>query len=813
MSSLVQDLRLALRVLGRSPGFALAAIVTLGLGIGANTTMFGFMDALLLRPFDLPELDRLVTLWERHPQQAGAAWTPATADRNRLANADLLDLRSEGEIFASVAGYTDHRYVVTGNSEPERVMGYRTTPGFFETLGVRPALGRAFHEDEGIAGRDAVVLLSDGFWRRHFAADPDIIGRSILLDGRESTIIGVLPATANFPPGRPEIFGPLVMSDSAATDRRTLAVLGIARLRTDDRLETPQAKLDAFARDLSARYPDTNAGREMVIVPLRETQVGATTPFLVLFEGAALFVLLIACANVAGLVLGRWAGRRREMAVRTALGASPGRLVRQLMTEGLLLSLGGATVALYLAQSALDLVRSSAPEDFARWVPGWADIGLDGRSFLFTLGVALVSTLAFGLLEALRSARVDIGPALKDSGRTGTQHRRMRSLLVAGQVTLALVLLAGAGLMTRGFLAMAEPYQGFDTDRVVTMRLDLPDRLYQSDRQRADFYAGVLSGLAGAPGIDEAGVVSQVPADLGPIPRRSFDIEGRLTIRPEERPAADYQTISTGTLAAFGIAMQSGRDLSDSDASGTPRVVLISESLARRDFPEEDPVGRRIRIGDDATWHTIVGVTADVKQYWFDPLPRPTLYVSYLQSPRARLHLVIRSPLDTAAAVAAARVSVRAVDPLQPIDEIRTMASVVSESAAFIRLAAILMVTLGLVALVLAAVGLYAVIAESAARRTREIGIRMALGARVRDVILLVLMQAGRLTALGILLGMAGAIALERLMSSSLYGVVRPDPWGLLGVTLVLAGVAMIAAWIPARRAARVDPVTALRED
>jgi predicted permease len=428
----------------------------------------------------------------------------------------------------------------------------------------------------------------------------------------------------------------------------------------------------------------------------------------------------------------------------------------------------------------------------------------------------VASTLAFGLMEAVRSARVDIVGALKAGGRgaAGPPHRRLRNALVAAQVTLSLVLLAGAGLMTRGFLTLADIYQGMNTERVVTMRLDLPERLYPEEGKTAGFYERVLRGLAATPGIDEAGIVCQLPADLGPIPRRTFGIEGRTALRPEERPTADFQVVSPGYLPALGIALRRGRNVRDGDGAGAPGVVLVSESLARRDWPGEDPIGRRIQIGDeDGSWHTIVGVVSDVKQYWFDREPRPTLYVSYLQVPRARMNLVVRSPLDTAAVVAAARAQVRAVDAAQPIDEIRTMATVVSESAAFIRLAATLMLALGVVALLLAAVGLYSVMADHVAQRTHEIGVRMALGARIPDVLGLVVGEAGRLTAIGVGLGLLGAWSLGRLMSAYLYGIVRLDLASLAAGTFVLAAVAIVAAWIPARRATRVDPLVALREE
>jgi predicted permease len=449
-----------------------------------------------------------------------------------------------------------------------------------------------------------------------------------------------------------------------------------------------------------------------------------------------------------------------------------------------------------------------------RWIVGWSEIRVDERTLAFTTALTLATTLVFGLAPALRATRLDIVDALKSGSRgSAAARQRVRGALVALQVTLALVLVSGATFMTRGFFSLVDLYQGYDPERVVTLRAKLPPSQYPEPEAIASFYERVTSALQAAPGIQSAGLVSHLPADLGPIPRTSFVVEGRPLLRAQEKPAADLQTISPGSLDALKVAVHSGRGLTTADGVGAPPVALVSRSLAERFWPGEHPIGRRIRIGDDGAWRTVVGVVQDVKQYWFDREPRPTVYVSYLQSPRRDLFLVLRSTLDTAAVVAIARDRVREADRQQPLDEIRTMATIVSESASFIRVSSVLMAVLGAVALLLAAVGLFGVVAEHASSRRHEIGVRMALGACGADVRRLLMSQAARLAAIGVGFGLVGAFALGRVMEGALFGITRPDAASLAAVTAALAAAALAAAWVPVRRATRVDPVLALRDE
>jgi putative ABC transport system permease protein len=814
MDRLLQDARHAVRVIAKSPGFALAAILTLGIGIAANTAIFGFMNALLLRPFPLLDSGRLVAAWERHPE-AGGPGGPRGGEENPLSVADYRDLSAERPGLAAVAAYRYRDFVVTEAGEPENVPGYLVTPGYFETIGIRTQAGRSFQQDEGTPGSDAVVILSHGFWQRKFGADPAVLDKELALGGRRHRIVGVLPAGLNFPPGAPDVFAPLAFSESEKADRSHLSVLAVARLGDGLGVGQAQAALDAVSARLARQHPVTNAGRTHHLVPLHQTQIGVVTPFLALFQGAAGFVLLIACTNVAGLLIARCGRREREMALRAALGASRGRIVRQLLTEGFILAAPGGLAGVWLAQSGVDLIRASMPADMVRWIAGWTEIRMDGRTLLFAIGLTLLTTLLFGLLPALRASRVDLVEALKAGGRgaTGLQRSRLRGALVGFQVMLAFVLISGAALMTRGFRDLVDLYQGFDPGHVVTFRIKLPEARYPESRDAAAFYDRVVGEIASMPGVEAAGIVSHPPADLGPVPRSTFVIEGRTETRPEEKPAADLQTISAGYLPSLRVPVLHGRALDASDGEGAPPVAVVSASLGERFWPAQDPIGRRLRIGDDPEWRTVVGVVGDVKQYWFDRQPRPTLYVSHLQMPRRGMVLFVRSPVATETVVSGVRARVREADPGQPVDEIRTMSTVVAESASFIRLAAALMAILGLAALVLAAVGLYGVMAEHVARRTQEIGIRMALGARSADVLRLVVRQAAWLVGFGLLAGLLGALALGQVMAQALFGIVRPDPLTLLAMMALLAAVALLAAWIPARRATRVDPLQALREE
>jgi putative ABC transport system permease protein len=819
MTVLWQDLRRAARSLGKSPGTTAAAVVTLGLGIGALTAVFSWMSALLLRPYAFPDLDRLVTVWERHPQQGldptGHARS-ASGAQNPVAPADYLDLDRDSRAFESLSAYRYRDFYLTGGGEPELVQGAQVTPDLFSTLGVRPARGRAFLEEEGRPGRDGVVLVSDGFWRRRLAADPGVLGREVTLDERAFTVVGVLPADFAFPLGGVEVWSPLAFTDEMIAQRKTLSLRVVGRLDRSRGLETARAELDTIAGRLERLHPETNSGRRYTLVPLGQQQVGLLRPFLLVSYGAAAFVLLIACANVGSLLLARGAARQAEMAVRAALGGSRFRVAWLLLAESLILCVAGAALAVALARSGVEVIRTSLPPDIAKWVAGWKDIRVDEGALAFALGVALLTAVAAGLGPALRASGADLAQAFKEGGRGASGGRsRLRRLLVVSELTLALVLATGAGLMVKGFVRLASLYQGIDPEGVLTLRLRLPEWKYREPHQIAAFQRRVVDELGAMPGVESAALVSQLPADLGPVPGGTFSVEGRPRAATSELPYADFQTVSPAYFRAFRIPLAKGRLLSEEDGADTPPVVVVSDSLARRFWPGEEAVGRRVKLGPleaEKPWLLVVGVVGDVKQYWFDREPRATVYLPYLQAPRRSMMVVLRTPGNPVDLATAAGSRIRQVDPSQPMDEVRTFGRVVEESTAFVRTAAGLLTVLALVACLLGAVGVHGLLAHHVERSRNEIGVRMALGADGRDVLRLVLGRALELALAGIAVGVPAAFVLGRVLASQLYGVVGSDPTSLAAVTLLLGGVAVAGAYAPARRAAALDPAVVIRE-
>jgi putative ABC transport system permease protein len=816
MRDLGDDIRFGLRTIRKNPGFSSAAVLVLGLGIGANAAVFSFLDALFLRPFPFEGLDRLMTVWETHPQQGrqpDAAHT-GSGQRYAVAPADYLDWK-ENQAFERFAAFRYRELNLTGGDQPERVRAVLATAEFFPGLGVPPMLGRTIMEEDERPGHDAVVLLSHALWRDRFGSDPDVVGRTCALNGRAYTVVGVMPSDFDFPLGGVRLWLPLALSPAERVDRRTLSLQILARLRPGVTPAQARAEMGGIAARLAREHPQTNAGRGVALVPLAEQQVGFTVTFAAVFQAAGALVLLITCANLANLLLARGLHRQRELAVRAALGASRGRLVRQLLTESALLSLLGGALAVWLAQGGVSVLRASVPDDIVKWVGGWRAIEVERRTLAYTFALAVLTSLLFGALPARQAARARLGGLLSEAGRGSSGGRsRLRSLLVVSELTLAMVLLVGAGLMVRGTLRLTNVYQGFDPEGVMTLRIALPDEKY-AGAQAAHFFQSLLERLASLSPVESAALVSQIPADLGPMPGGAFSVEGRAVRTAGELPVADFQTVSPDYFRTLRIGVLRGRAFSHADGPGAPAVAIVNDAAARRLWGDEDPLGRRVKVGPpDAPgdWMQIVGVVSDVKQYWFDREPRLTLYFPYAQSPRPRMSVLVRTSGDVHALAALARAQVSGLDPDQPIFEVRTLAEAVHDSMAFVRMAAALMVAFGALALVLAALGVYGVLTHHVSQRTREIGIRLAVGAGRHEILGLVVGQALKLTALGLALGLPMAVAASALMARALFGVVRPDALGLLGVAAGLGLVAFVSSGLPAWRAVRVDPIQALRE-
>jgi putative ABC transport system permease protein len=804
---MMADLRYALRMLAKSPAFSFVAVVTLGLAIGANTAIFSVVDAVLLRPLPYPQSERLVRVFGTQPQLAEAPTSPA----------NFLEWREENQVFERIGTYVGQGFNLLGGDKPERVIGARVSADLLPLMGVQPALGRFFTRDEDEEGRGQVVILGHDFWRSHFAGDPNRVGQTVTLNDRPYTVVGIMPPGFVFPGRRTQVWVPIAFNAAERRTRDTNFIDVVARLKPGVSLEQARANMNAVARTQTERYPHTNVGVGVKVVSLQEHMVGDVRPMLVVLLGAVGFVLLIACANVANLLLARAAARQREMAIRGALGASRSRVVRLLLTESVLLAVVGGAVGLVLAIWSLDLLVSLKPAN----LPRLAEIGVNRTVFLFTLGVSVVTGLLFGLVPALQLSKMDLNEGLKESSRGGTdspRRHRVRALLVVSEVALSLVLLVGAGLMIRSFSRLLAVDPGFKADHVLTAFVSLPISKYPKREEQTAFFDRLLERLRNVPGVSAAGLVTDIPLYGGSS--TGFDVEGRPPAAPGQRAMTDYRLINSDYFAAMGMRMAKGRAFSPSDTDSAPGVVIINETLAARFFAGEDPIGKRLDLsGEPKDLREIVGVVADVRNYGVDADVKPEVYVPFLQSAPAYLTgvasamtVVVRSAIDPAALGSALREQVQALDKDQPVSEIKTMEGYLAESMAQRRFNMLLLGAFAGLALVLAAVGIYGVIAYTVAQRTHEMGIRIALGAKSADILRLVFTNAMATTLTGVALGLAAAFALTRLLRSLLYEVSPTDPVVFAAIPLLLVTVSVIATYLPARRAMRVDPITALRE-
>jgi putative ABC transport system permease protein len=811
MDQLLADLRFALRMLRRTPGVTAVALMTLALGIGANSAIFSVVDAVLLRPLPYRDAHQLVMINGKFPRMQ--------LFRVGLSGPELKDVASQMKTLASVGAYEQGDFNLSGGSTPpERVIAGLASSGLFPTLGVQPILGRFFAADEAWKGNDRVVVIDHGLWQRRFGGDSNVLGKLITLDNDAYRIIGVLP------PGfrierQCEVWLPLSSSIEMLEKRSTHWLKVVGRMKPGVTAQMLTAELAGFSSRLTQAYPGNykSGGWELEWRPLRDEVVGNVRPALLVLLGAVACVLLIACANVANLMLARAAARQREMAIRAALGAGRARLMRQLLTESLLLALFGGGLGLVLAMWGLDAIIAASPDA----LPRVREIALDGRVVAFTCAVALATGVAFGLVPALAASRVDLNDALKEGGRGTTAARgRLRQALVVVEVMLSLVLLVGAGLMLRSFWRLGDVRPGLDANHVLTLRVSLPETVGSAsdeERQRwVHWFERAQARLGQLPGVTTVGAVNHLPFD-GRSSDTSFQIEGYMPPDGAE-PDNELRVVLPGYFQALGIPLVRGRLIAAGDAPTAPSAVVINQAMARRYWHgDEDPIGKRLKIdagGANGPWCTIVGIVGDVHGFGLDVAPRAEMYFPYAQSPgSASLALVLRTTVPPESLVPTVQAVMSELDPNQPIYDLRPMTDLVASSLARRRFSLGLMLLFAVVALLLAAVGIYGVMAYTVAQRTHEIGVRVALGARPTDVMKMVVRDGMRLVLFGLGLGLAAALLLTRVVSSLLYGISTTDASTYVAIAAVLALVALVAVLLPARRATRIEPMVALRTE
>ena len=810
MFSFFQDIRFGLRMLAKHRLATLVSIVALALGLGANTAMFSVAEAFLLHPVPFENADRIVALVDARPQQ--------NIDMNGVAPATYFDWKEQAHSFDQLGTYAWNELNLTGDGEPQKIQAFKVSANLFGMLGVRPQLGRTLLPEEEERGKDQEIILGHALWQQRYASDPHIVGKSVKVDGKSFTIVGVMAKGFDFPmPAEAWIPLPLDAKTRLQRDERWLWVLG--RLKPGVSYTQAAAEMQGIAQRQSEVYPDTNKGWQLRPMLLREFVTGyLTRQYTILLLAAVGFVLLIACADVANVQFARMSGRANEFAVRAALGGSRWRVVRQLLTESILLSLAGAALGLLLAQWEIDMILAHMPADVAKFIAGWSTIRLDANAFLFTLLIAVASGVLSGIAPSLLTSRTNLSESLKESGRGSTVSRtrgRLRGALVVSEISLALVLLVGAGLLVKNFQGLLNVNLSYAPRTLLTLNLNLRDTQYAAPASRLAFHDQVLQRLNAVPGVQSTAFVSDLPyANGGGVGTDVFSIEGRPPVERGELRNAIMETTTPSYFKLLNIALREGRTLSDTDGAETLAVAVISESLAQRYFPGENPLNKRIRIGrEDPTrpWMTIVGVVNDVHYSWINKEEIPTIYRAVRQAPPFHTTIAVRTPGDPLQFISAVRSQIAAVDPNLPLYNIKPMDRLITESIVGIAYVAAMMAVLGVIALVLASVGVFGVMSYSVSERAHEIGIRMSLGAQTTDILRMVLRNGMTLTVLGLAIGLPIAFALARALAALLFGVTATDPFSFIGLPLLLAAVAALACYLPARRAARLDPLKALR--
>jgi putative ABC transport system permease protein len=812
MNTLLQDIRFGLRMLIKSPSLSIVATIALALGIGANTAIFSVVNAVLLRPLPFPNPDSLVALFETDSQRGYV--------RGSHAYPNFFDLRTQNTTFERVASYHSSDYVMTGRGEPARLQGAVVTADLFPLLGVAPMLGRTFlPEEDKPSETGRVVILSHALFQKQFNADPSLLNQAITLEGISFTVVGVMPPGFEFPiQNDPVELWTTIAGDAAGkspiTNQRGAHFLQvIGRLKPGVTEEQAQADITAIGARLEQQYPDTNTHKSLRLEPALTALVGDIRPALLILLGAVACVLLIACANVANLLLARATGRHKEMAIRTALGASRVRVIRQLLTESVMLSLLGGAVGLLLAVWWSDLLIALGKEDIPRAV----HVGIDWRVLAFTLGVSLFTGLIFGLAPAFHSSKTELVESLKESGRgtsAGIRRNRVRNVLAVIELAVAVVLLVGAGLLIKSLWRLQNVNSGLRPENVLTFNVTLPEIKYNSDAQ-GRFFIDLKSRLESTPGVQAASTIFPLPLS-GDRFSISFEIEGR-PLAPKDHPSGDFFTTGVGYFRAMGIPMIKGRDFDDRDKHGSTPVMIISETFVRQYFPNEDPIGRRVHPGissiegEDSTMREIVGVVGDVRNRNLSTEPRAAYYVPQTQVPFGQMVAVVKTNSEPRSFIPAVTKQVAAMDQNLPLFGVKSMEEYLSASVAAPRFSTTLLSIFAGVALVLTVVGLYGVMSYSVAQRTNEIGIRVALGAQSRDVLLMIVKHGSKMILIGLAIGLGLAFVLTRLIASLLFGVTAKDPFTFVAVSVLLAIVALIACYVPAWRATKVDPMEALR--
>ena len=801
--SFLQDLRYGARMLRKNPGFTAVAVLTLALGIGANTAMFSVINAVLLRPLPYTNPQQLLVLQELSPSVG--VHSPSYPD--------FLDWRKQSKTMPQMAALNNRSFNLSGVAQPENINGYAVSPNCLSLFGVRPILGRDFLPSEETPGTAPVAILSYALWQSHFGADPNISGKNLTLDGQTFAIVGVLPPNIRFL-DQTDLLAPIGVWAGEMMNRGDRGdMAGIGRLAPGASVAQARAEMDTIAANLRKEYP-INAGISVSVTPLRVELAGDARPAILVLFGAVVFVLLIACVNVANLFLARSAARAREIAVRQACGASSQRLVRQMLTESFVLAVFGGGLGIAAGALGIQGLRRLVPTNILQG----AVITMDRGVLLFSAAMVVLVAVAFGLAPAWQASQPRVHETLKEGGRSstsGAQQNRLRSALVIAETALALVLLVGAGLMMKSMYRLLQVNPGFRPERVLTMEIDLRTAQYSKPEASSAFWHQVLDRVRALPGVEAAALGTVVPL-TGDHSRADVTIEGMATPEPGKYPHPDYHSVSAGYLDALTIPLLRGRNFAAADTKTAPPVALVNYTMARRFWPNSDAIGKRLRFGhpewkDDFPWITVVGVVGDTKLYGLSNPSRLELYLPYEQSPTTEMSLVLRSSVNPASLTSAVREAVLAIDKDQPVADVNTMTQLVNNSVATPRITLVLLGLFSALALVLAAIGTYGVIAYSVQQRTHELGIRLALGAQRRDVMRLVLAHGMKLAGIGIAIGVAAAFGLTRLMASLLFGTGASDPIAFSAASIVLLLVAVAACCIPARRAMRLDPMVALR--